>query len=48
MDLADLANGLANGNSIEDIAEFLCRDAVEVRAKAEELKSIGRQAAKLT
>jgi hypothetical protein len=48
MDLADLANGLANGNSIEDIAEFLCRDAVEVRAKAEELKSIGRQAAKMT
>ena len=33
MDLADLANGLANGDSVEEIAEFLCRDADEVRAK---------------
>jgi hypothetical protein len=48
MDLADLVNGLANGNAVEDIAEFLCRDVNEVRAKAEELKSIGQQTAKLT
>jgi hypothetical protein len=48
MDLADLVNGLANGNAVEDIAEFLCRDVDEVRAKAEELKSIGQQTAKLT
>ena len=48
MDLADLVNGLANGNAVEDIAEFLCRDVDEVRAKAEELKSIGEQTAKLT
>ena len=47
MDLADLANGLANGNAIEDIAKFLCRDLDEVRAKAAELKSIGQQTAKL-
>ena len=44
MDLADLTNGLA----VEDIAEFLCRDVEEVRAKVEELKSIGQQTAKLT
>jgi hypothetical protein len=48
MDLADLINGLANGNAVEDIAEFLCRDVDEVRAKTEELKSIGQQTAKLT
>jgi hypothetical protein len=48
MDLADLANGLANGNAVEDIAEFLCRDVDEVRAKADKLKSTDRQTAKLT
>jgi hypothetical protein len=35
MDLADLANGLANGDSVEEIAEFLCRDADEVCAKSQ-------------
>ena len=48
MDLADLVNCVTNGNTVEDIAEFLCRDVDEVRAKAEELKSIGQQTAKLT
>jgi hypothetical protein len=43
-----LAHGLENGDSIEDIAEFLCRDLDEVRTKADELKFIGRRAAKLT
>ena len=48
MDLADLANGLTNGDSVEEIAEFLCRDAKEVRAKAKELKSISGETGKLT
>jgi hypothetical protein len=48
MDLADLANGLANGDAVEEIAEFLCRDANEVRAKVKELKSIRGETGQLT
>jgi hypothetical protein len=39
MDLWDLRNSLAYGDSIEEVAEFLCRSGTldEVRRKAEEL-----------
>jgi hypothetical protein len=39
MDLWDLKNSLAHGESIEEVAEFLCRSGTldEVRRKAEEL-----------
>jgi hypothetical protein len=39
MDLWDLKNSLAHGDSIEEVAEFLCRSGTldEVRRKAEEL-----------
>jgi hypothetical protein len=33
MDLADLQNSLAEGYSIEEVAQFLCRDVGEVQAK---------------
>jgi hypothetical protein len=39
MDLLDLRNSLAYGNSIEEVAGFLCRAGTveEVKRKAEEL-----------
>jgi hypothetical protein len=39
MDLFDLRNGLAHGESIEEVAGFLCRSGTveEVKRKAEEL-----------
>jgi hypothetical protein len=37
MDLADLANDLVLGISVEEIACFLCRDVGEVRDKIGEL-----------
>jgi hypothetical protein len=39
MDLFDLRNSLAHGESIEEVAGFLCRSGTveEVRRKAEEL-----------
>ena len=39
MDLFDLRNSLAYGDSIEEVAAFLCRSGTveEVRRKAEEL-----------
>lgn len=39
MDLTDLHNGLHIGAPIEELADFLCRDVEEVRAKAAELQS---------
>jgi hypothetical protein len=37
MDVADLAQSLAYGNTIADAASMLCRDEDEVRQKAKEL-----------
>lgn len=37
MDLADLRNSLEHGDSVEQIAEFLCRDRHEVEAKIAEI-----------
>ena len=37
LDLSDLRYGLAAGETVEAIAEFLCRDVAEVRAKTAEL-----------
>jgi hypothetical protein len=39
MALGDLANCTLRGTSIEETAEFLCRDVAEVREKIAELKS---------
>jgi hypothetical protein len=39
MALGDLANCILRGTSIEETAEFLCRDVAEVREKIAELKS---------
>jgi hypothetical protein len=36
-DLVDLRDSLAHGRSIEEAADFLCRDLAEVWAKADEL-----------
>ena len=38
MDLADLTDCLKLGESTEQIADFLCRDAKEVEAKVAELR----------
>ena len=37
IDLADLHNGLVQGYSLEELAQFLCRDVQEVQAKMAEL-----------
>lgn len=37
MDLADLHSGLVDGRSLEELAQFLCRDVQEVQAKMREL-----------
>jgi hypothetical protein len=37
MDLFDLKNSLAHGDSLAEVASFLCRDEDEVRHKATEL-----------
>lgn len=37
MDIADLANSLAYGETFAQAASFLCRDKDEVRQKAKEL-----------
>ena len=37
MDIADLANSLADGDTFAATARFLCRDEAEVRQKAKEL-----------
>ena len=37
MDLADLHSGLVHGYSLEELAQFLCRDVQEVQAKMGEL-----------
>jgi hypothetical protein len=37
MDLFDLRNSVECGTPIREVAEFLCRDLPEVRAKAREL-----------
>lgn len=37
MDLADLMNGLEHGDSVEQIAEFLCREKHEIEAKIAEI-----------
>lgn len=37
MDLFDLKNSHSRGNTIEEIAEFLCRSEQEVREKIAEL-----------
>lgn len=36
MDMADLENGLRLGDSVEKIADFLCRDVDEVARKIAE------------
>lgn len=33
VDMADLENCVARGDSVEEIADFLCRDVKEVKAK---------------
>jgi hypothetical protein len=47
-ELVDLANGLAKGESVEDIANYLRRDVNEVRVKGDALRSIGQQTAELS
>jgi hypothetical protein len=37
-DLADLHSGLVYGHSLEELAQFLCRDVQEVQAKMAELR----------
>jgi len=37
VDLYDLRRGLGRGTSIDQVADFLCRDVSEVRAKASQL-----------
>jgi hypothetical protein len=39
MDLGDLANCILRGTSVEETAEFLCREVEEVRTKIAELKT---------
>jgi hypothetical protein len=39
MDLSDLKDGLRLGTPIEELADFLCRDIDEVRAKAAEFQA---------
>ena len=39
MDQADLEYGLARGRSVEEIAEFLCRDVEEIEAKIAETRA---------
>ena len=41
MDLFDLANSVRLGDSIEEIATFLCRSRREVRDKIAELEQTG-------
>lgn len=41
MDLVDLRNSLEHGDSVEQIAEFLCRETREVEAKIAEI-NVGR------
>ena len=37
MDLFDFGNSLGRGDTMEQVAEFLCRDVNELRAKLREL-----------
>jgi hypothetical protein len=41
MDLWDLTNSLAYGSTVEEVADFLCRDVEEVRDKVAELGLAG-------
>ena len=41
VDLYDLRQGLGRGTSIDEVADFLCRDMSEVRAKASQLGLLG-------
>ena len=41
VDVSDLRHSLARGFSVEATADFLCRDAAEVAAKARELGLTG-------
>ena len=43
MDLSDLKDCLRRGDSVAEIANFLCRDEEEVRAKIEELNLFDEQ-----
>ena len=43
MDVADLANSLAYGDTFAQVASFLCRDEDEVRQKAKELGLIEKR-----
>ena len=43
MDLSDLKDGLRRGDSVAEIAKFLCRDEEEVRAEIEALHLIDEQ-----
>lgn len=45
MDIADLANSLAYGDSFAQVASFLCRDEDEIRQKANELGLIEKRPA---
>ena len=42
VDLYDLRQGLGRGTPIDEVADFLCRDVQEVRAKASQLGLLGR------
>jgi hypothetical protein len=42
MDVADLAHSLATGQSVSEVARFLCRDEPEVRDKMKELGLVER------
>ncbi len=42
VDLYDLRQGLGRGTPIDQVADFLCRDVSEVRAKASQLGLLRR------
>jgi hypothetical protein len=45
MDIADLTNSLAHGDTFAQTARFLCRDEDEARQKAKELRLVQRTVA---
>jgi hypothetical protein len=42
VDLYDLRQGLGRGTPLDEVADFLCRDVSEVRAKASQLGLLRR------
>jgi hypothetical protein len=47
-DVFDLKNSLAHGDSLAQVADFLCRDVPEVRSKMKELGLVAQPRARRT